>query len=375
MAVAGPAAAGIGELAAPACSGALALRRITALLSGARRADAQGDYAQARDLYSEVLKVNRTLSRAPLGSIGKSLRDVVVGVEARLQTLRQELREGDSTTCSSSRPTTNCSAPSSSSKSSTNCVGPGRGSNFTGPSLALASGREDMLAQLASGREDVLAQLPGAGASCSLGNNWPHRAQSSHPHEDIADVPDCPASAREGYGGRPTTRDGTAAAGKRPCTYDNSAGGRPNTSDNWRQEGSWKMLDGTRPSTRDDLRLQQQLTGKSTHSGQLSAREHGHHQDLMGTPRRPSRNARDRERNDSSDRPQTRDSVRPPKRSGSSQNRRCQDVTIRQVTSSSRRKRQTQQAFEVMSLEGASPVASPSPVQSAGSDDSVELLE
>mmetsp|Transcript_46546 Transcript_46546/g.84101 ORF Transcript_46546/g.84101 Transcript_46546/m.84101 type:complete len:362 (-) Transcript_46546:274-1359(-) len=357
------AAAGVGELAAPACSGALALRRITALLSGARRADAQGDYVQARDLYSEVLKVNRTLSRAPLGSIGKSLRDVVIGVEARLQSLRQELREGDSTTCSSSRPTTNCSAPSSSSKSSTNCVGPGRGNNFAGPSLVLASGRED-----------VLAQLPGASASCSLGGAWPQRTHSSHQHEDIADVPDCPASAREGYGGRPTTRDGTAA-GKRPCTFDNSTGpGRPNTSDNWRQTGSWQALDGTRPSTRDDLRLHQQLTGKSTHSGQFSARDHGHHQELMSTPRRPSRESRDRERNDSQ-RPQTRDSARPPTRSGSSQNRRCQDVMIRQVTSSSRRKRQTQQAFEVMSLEGASPVASPSPVQSGSSDDSVELLE
>eukprot|EP00439_Symbiodinium_sp_Y106_P085201 s635_g27.t2 len=39
------------------CSGALALRRVTTLLQGARRADAQGEHQQAKELYSEAHRV------------------------------------------------------------------------------------------------------------------------------------------------------------------------------------------------------------------------------------------------------------------------------------------------------------------------------
>jgi len=361
------------ELAAPACSGALALRRITSLLAGARRADAQGDHVQARELYSEILKVQRTLSRAPLGSIGKSLREVTVGVEARLQVLRQEL-QGDSTTCSSSRPTTNCSAPSS---SSTACAAPlsGRGSS--------------------AGMEELMAGQPGSGALSSRvmvppsapAQELPQQAAqacgvaASPPGWDTSAIPECPNSARDGCGGRPTTRDGGAM---RPYTQDSSRrpsrgprqgsldeGGRPATRDDTRLQQQQQSLDGVRPSTRDGARLQQMIDG----ARRSNSSRHG-----------------------SGERPQTRDGVRPPTRSGPGE-RRGQDVSIRQVTG--RRKRHQQQAPDVLSLEPASgmgvggpaaalldasvttAVASPSPdgrpPQSlspcADADESVELLE
>lgn len=53
---------------APVCSGVLALRRVTALVSNARSADAQGEYHQARKLYSEVLKVRPELPSDAVGA-------------------------------------------------------------------------------------------------------------------------------------------------------------------------------------------------------------------------------------------------------------------------------------------------------------------
>lgn len=86
--------------AVASCTGAVALRRVTQLLAGARQADNAGLYSEAIELYSEVLKVHRSISRAPLGSIGKSLREVAAGVEVRLAALRQE----DGSSWSVSRP-------------------------------------------------------------------------------------------------------------------------------------------------------------------------------------------------------------------------------------------------------------------------------
>lgn len=350
-----------GELA-PACSGALALRRITALLSSARKADAQGEFAQARDLYTEVLKVQRTLSRAPLGSIGKSLREVVVGVEARLQQLQSD--GSDSTPCKR--------IPSASSKSSAvKALGVGGGPTASSRPPGLPGG-----------------ELPSSQVS------W-----------DLLDLSDCPPSARDGYGGRPTTRDGHAVDGTRqpagrPTTRDGCReggirpgtdnNGRPATSDCWRQlgldgsrllassgPGGASGLDGTRPSTRDDIRLQHQLDGTRPSARE---RKNGSREATETTPRRPSRESRHTSSDSLALRPTTRDGVRPPTRD--LKDRRCQDVTIRQVTGG-RRRHQIKQACEaqVLNLE-ASPLGSPSPDAyqfsaelEAFGDESVELLE
>mmetsp|Transcript_53776 Transcript_53776/g.125073 ORF Transcript_53776/g.125073 Transcript_53776/m.125073 type:complete len:216 (+) Transcript_53776:31-678(+) len=73
----------------PMCSSVLALRRISLLLGRARDAETQGDDQQACKLYCEALDVRQSLAGAPLGSIGKSLQELEVGVQARVQRLRQ----------------------------------------------------------------------------------------------------------------------------------------------------------------------------------------------------------------------------------------------------------------------------------------------
>lgn len=343
---------------APPCSATLALRRITSLLAGARRADAQGEYPQARELYTEILKVQRSLARAPLGSIGKSLRDVAAGVEARLQHLRVEGREGDSTTCSSSRPTTNNSAPSSSSKCSSaarpNSQG-NRGSH---------TGLDDLMPFSPSGQwssrigPQISPEVP-----CGYTTNaW-----------DTSTIPESPAMARDGCNGRPTTRDG----GTRPCSTQDSGinrrpskveDRRPNTQDrgldsmrhdsaDLRHAQQQATLDGTRPSTRDGARLQQMIEGGA------------------------SRRIPTAERTNSAggQRPQTRDGVRLPTRPGTSE-RRGQDVSIRQVTTSRRHRRahQQQQAPEVLNLEHpltTNPEDRAESLSTCADDESVELLE
>jgi len=303
--------------------------------------------------------VQRTLSRAPLGSIGKSLREVVVGVEARLQ----QLRENDSTTCGSSRPSTECR----SSKSTAVNGSCGRG----GPTAVGLPGHHR--------QDDLPPPHPSGGGGVSWSTRPVNGLQADHsaaPSQVSWDTSlfDCPASARDGYGGRPTTRDEarSGTAGIRPCTE----GGRPATSDCWRQLGAGpcQTLDGTRPSTRDDMRLQQQLDGTRP-----SARDRKNGSRDVATPRRPSLGLEDglRHRHPSCEgqRPTTRDGLRPPR----TQERRCQDVTIRQVTGT--RKRHNRQAPpDVLNLEGAYPERSPSPVPGLESidafgDESVELLE
>mmetsp|Transcript_159992 Transcript_159992/g.513333 ORF Transcript_159992/g.513333 Transcript_159992/m.513333 type:complete len:349 (-) Transcript_159992:130-1176(-) len=281
------------ELAVPACSGAVALRRATSLLSAARRADAQGDHQQARELYTEVLKVQKSLARAPLGSIGKSLRDVAVGVEARLQHLREAeaQQQAPGGVAASSRPgTSSNAAPSSSS---------------TAVPSAAAGG-----------------PAGGAGDDDAAGGNVGGASETS-----AAALPDCPVSARNNCADRPTTRDGTSL---RPCTQD---GKRPGTMDGgfWRpttRDGSSRQssLDGMRPSTRDGQRLQQMIDGGGGHRHRGASRGHG----SRGPPK-PG---------DGSDSVRDRDGVRPATRSGPEGVRvsvsRGQDVSIRQVHAASR---------------------------------------
>lgn len=310
--------------------------------------------------------MQRTLSRAPLGSIGKSLKEVVVGVEARLQQLQQGVGESDRATGGSSRPSTHSghSGPSASSKSSA-VDGRARG----GPTAVGHHRQDDLPPPHPSGASggSCLRPLTGLQAELSAAANqvsWE------------MDIPECPLSARDGYGGRPTTRDasrdgdgrGGRSAGIRPCTE--GGGGRPATS------SGLGVLDGTRPSTRDDMRLQQQLDGTRP-----SARERKNGSREVVTPRRPSRE--NRHPSCEGQRPTTRDGVRVP-RTDKPQERRVQDVTIRQVTGS-RRKRHNQQASEVLNLEAVSTEGSPeaysdvfSPESSGGDafgDESVELLE
>lgn len=318
----GAAASGLArqELSAPACSGALALRRVTTLLQGARKADSQGEHQQARELYSEVLKVQKSLSRAPLGSFGKSLRDVAAGVEARLIQMKQEEDAG----AASSRPAT----------SSVSRV----------TSLQLPQSR-------------------GGGGSFASGDEFSGPVISPRSPKVTGDpVINCPLSARDGYDGRPATRDGTRDAGVRPGTQDKRRvgsfdGGRPITRDGPSVDHSRQTLDGVRPSTRDGARLQQMIDG----GGRRGAAGEG-----------------------ADARPRTRDGVRPP-RSGTGE-RRAQDVSIRQVTGG-RKKRHSNHAPEILNLENASS-PSPEPRPPCGvewapeclspcmdADESVELLE
>lgn len=310
--------------------------------------------------------MQRTLSRAPLGSIGKSLREVVVGVEARLQQLQPALRENEGTAVGSSRPSTH-GHPSASSKSAANgsCA---RG----GPTAAGHHAPED----------------GGGGGALSWDTlNKPSEGSNS---------------ARDGYGGRPTTRDGRPTcdnarngdgAGIRPGTE----GGRPATSDCGLGRGTAGTalasgLDGTRPSTRDDMRLQQQLDGiirpsarERKNGSREVTREHIETpRGGTGQNRLASRESQRGNRQSSCEgqRPSTRDGrdgVRPP-RTGGGTERRCNDVTIRQVTGS--RKKQSQKASDVLNLEtvdhGFGDPLCHSPVSSNGDafgDESCELLE
>jgi len=252
---------------APAGSGVLALRRVTALLSRARRADAQGEYQQAKELYSEVLKVQKAVSRQALGSIGKSLRDVAAGVEARLQSLRQEMHDGEAGACSSSsRVPTAGNAPSS--RGSTG-ISRGAGCGFVDefPLPPSRNGRDaGMLSSRKGQDKEHLKIVLQAGAVMQ----W-----------DTSALGDCPVSARtsDGYM-RPTTRDG----GIRPCTQE--GGRRPGTRENSTAEHWWPQPVSAvhgRPSTRDgrdvrtpqttDLRLQQNPIVEQRGPGRPGTRE------------------------------------------------------------------------------------------------------
>mmetsp|Transcript_77063 Transcript_77063/g.218087 ORF Transcript_77063/g.218087 Transcript_77063/m.218087 type:complete len:313 (-) Transcript_77063:98-1036(-) len=203
-------------------SASAAWKRITSLLSVARRADSQGDYRQACEVYSEVLRVQRSLSSAQLGKDLSAMRDAIDGVEARLQQLRQELREGDGALPTYSRPTT------------------------SGPPGGLEELPEHCVGSWPPRPADAAGVMP----SC-----W-----------DTTLIPECPLSAREGCDGRPTTRDGG-----RPCTQDGTRrhsrtaeSRRPLVLDGERpafREDLSQQLDGMRPSTRDGARLQQMIDG------------------------------------------------------------------------------------------------------------------
>uniref|UniRef100_A0A7S1WSP7 MIT domain-containing protein n=1 Tax=Alexandrium catenella TaxID=2925 RepID=A0A7S1WSP7_ALECA len=222
----------------------MAFRRITSLLSVARRADSHGDYAQARELYSEVLKVQRALAGTPLGNLGPSLREATAGVEARLLALQQEpIQEGEVAACGSSRPATNGSMLSSGSK-----VAP------------------------------VVMQFAPQG-NISIPSCW-----------DTGALPECPLSAREGINGRPTTRDGLRPGtqeGSRRCSRT-ADGRRPLSLDGewvFREEGGQQQLEGMRPSTRDGARLQQLIDG--TARKQEGARQRPHTRDGARDGQRP----------------------------------------------------------------------------------------
>lgn len=279
------------ELPVPVCSGAVALRRVTSLLASARRADTQGEYHEACELYAEALSVQRTLSRAPLGSIGKSLRDAAAGVEVRLQQLRNELGEANSTTCSGSRPTTNNSAPSSSSKHSA-----------PGASTAARSARGGRGSSL--GREEITPPRT---------TYWNSQLEGQMPSEFCG-----AAQPSVACWGAAVTIPGCAAEALRPCALEGgrwhgraeAAGcGRPATRDGARMhlQPNQPSLDGVRPSTRNGTLIQQMING----SGRSSSMHAGQ-------------------------RPPMQNGVRPPTRDGPPE-RRGQDVSIRKVAG--RRKR------------------------------------
>eukprot|EP00440_Ansanella_granifera_P057455 gb/GFBE01062283.1/.p1 GENE.gb/GFBE01062283.1/~~gb/GFBE01062283.1/.p1 ORF type:complete len:355 (+),score=29.95 gb/GFBE01062283.1/:1-1065(+) len=323
------------ELGAPACSGALALRRVTTLLQGARRADAQGEQQQAKELYTEVLKVQKSLSRAPLGSFGKSLRDVAAGVEARLLQIKQEMKEEDGGMATSSRPaTSSCSRVNS---------------------LQLPQSRS-------GGGAFSGDELHAPGISPRSPKVTSQATATSAPSWASGGLMECPLSARDGYDGRPATRDGV-----RPCTQEGAGrwrvgsfdGNRPVTRDGPSVDHSRQTLDGVRPSTRDGARLQQMIDGNNRRAAADGS---------SGT------------------RPTTRDGVRPPTRIGTGE-RRAQDVSIRQVTGRKKR-HSSQHAPEMLSLETAGSSPSPEPRPPGGvewapeclspcmdADESVELLE
>lgn len=260
----------------PLCSGAQALRRITQLLSSARRAESQCEYARACELYQEVVKINRTLTHAPLGSIGASLRDVAEDVEGRLVVLQEK-----------------CEAGGMSGKPSM--------SSLTKISSGVGRGKSER--QMASSSQ---LSVP---SYWDMGGTLEHDGQRSKTRDS-----------------RPTTQDS-----RRMCS-----------------------LDGTRPSTRDDMQLQQQLEGTRPL--------------LLTETARPSTNGGRLGTNSG------RDGVRPPTRSGLS-DRRIQDVMIR---TSKKPSRLAQGAPEVMSFEVGSPATSPSPepyTQSQEVDKSINFLE
>ncbi|CAK0839799.1 unnamed protein product [Prorocentrum cordatum] len=246
---------GAAEACGAACSGAAALRRITGLLAGARRADAQGEYRQAFDQYAEALRVQRSLASAPLGSIGKSLRAVAVRVEGRLQQLRQ-LLEGDTRVDASS-----CSSGSRGSAAPAAAGGAGG---------SWAAARELQLLGTGAGspRPSGVGQPPAAPRPAT-GVSLP-TSETGRPEERP------PPSARgrprpaTRDGGRPTTRDGVALplpleGGRRQSPPAESAP-RPATRSEARSATASHQqlfgLDGMRPSTREERRLQQMIEGE-----------------------------------------------------------------------------------------------------------------
>eukprot|EP00931_Biecheleriopsis_adriatica_P058893 TRINITY_DN35155_c0_g1_i2.p1 TRINITY_DN35155_c0_g1~~TRINITY_DN35155_c0_g1_i2.p1 ORF type:complete len:333 (-),score=70.54 TRINITY_DN35155_c0_g1_i2:21-1019(-) len=274
------------ELSVPICTGALALRRVTTLLQGARRADAAGEHQQAKELYSELLKVSKSLSRAPLGSLGKSLKEVSAEVEVRLTQMKELKDEG---------------CPSASSRPAT-----GSGARV---------------------------QLLHSRGTFSSGDEIRTTGFSPRLPKGTLQM-EVPLSARGGYHGRPTTRDG-----ERPGTQEGRhrvgslEASRPVTRDGPAQEHPRQNLDGVRPSTRDGARLQQMIDGSR---------------------RMPGASAEG-----AAARPVTRDGVRPPTRSGTGE-RKGQDVAIRQVTGKKKRQPSKHEA-EVLSFDNPARSASPAP--------------
>jgi len=200
----------------------------------------------------------------------------------------------------------------------------------------------------------------GGGAAAGT-SSWPSRVNGPFAPEfgpqaciaipscwDTASIPECPLSAREGYDGRPTTRDGL-----RPCTQDGSRrlsrtaeGRRPLSLDSRGEDGRpLQQLDGMRPSTRDGARLQQMIDGTRREGAKT--------------------------------RPQTKEGGhRQSSRSGASTERRGNEGSGRQL-SSSRRKRHHLQAPEASAADpGATSSPSPETLSPcADADESVELLE
>eukprot|EP00931_Biecheleriopsis_adriatica_P062739 TRINITY_DN37883_c0_g1_i1.p1 TRINITY_DN37883_c0_g1~~TRINITY_DN37883_c0_g1_i1.p1 ORF type:complete len:240 (+),score=37.29 TRINITY_DN37883_c0_g1_i1:123-842(+) len=185
--------------------------------------------------------MQKGLSRGFAGSYGKSLRDVATEVETRLS--QMDLRE-DESGISGHRPHQGSCGRMSSLQL------PGRGGEELPPTTGFS---------------------PRTNA-----HNWP------------SSQVECPLSARDGYDGRPTTRDGG-----RPGTQDGGRmrigsfnGARPVTRDGPPAEHMRQTLDGVRPNTRDGARLQQMIDGNRRGGG------------VAG---------------DAGARPTTRDSLRPPR--------------------------------------------------------------
>eukprot|EP00929_Paragymnodinium_shiwhaense_P078908 TRINITY_DN40951_c0_g1_i1.p1 TRINITY_DN40951_c0_g1~~TRINITY_DN40951_c0_g1_i1.p1 ORF type:complete len:455 (-),score=47.96 TRINITY_DN40951_c0_g1_i1:72-1334(-) len=276
-----------GQELAPVCAtGMHALKRVTALLSSARKADAQGEYQQARELYSEVLKVQRSIGRAPVnGHLGKSLKEVAVGVEARLQCL-----QGGDGLGAGSRGT--AGGPPSASRSG----------GFSGNAGCRGSSFDDLPPPRSSRMPGGAPPLPDF-AACWDTEGIPEYYLASP--RDLRD--DCRRPTTRDGGARPLTQDGSrrpsAAAGDHRavgsangCEPMISAtqwwpggqdGMRPSTRDAAREtrtpgtatDGSrmhQAPLDGVRPSTRDGARLQQMIDGSGD----------GHHQASAVAPQR-----------------------------------------------------------------------------------------
>jgi len=174
-----------------------------------------------------VLKVQKSLSRAPLGSFGKSLRDVAAGVEARLIQMKQQEDAGSA----SSRPATSSAA---------------RGTTLQLPQ-SRGGGEQSSAGPVISPRSPKV-----------MGPTAPTAASGTNRSSDQIG----PLNACDGYDGRPATRDGS-----RPCTQDGggrwrvgSFGGRPVTRD-------VPCVDRVRPSTRDGARLQQMIDGGGSRRG------------------------------------------------------------------------------------------------------------
>lgn len=180
-----------------ASSGAVALRRVTSLLSCARRADSKGDYQRARELYLEVLKVRGALAPASLATTGCSLQDATAGVEARLAALELELGEGETVPVpTGSRPAT----------MSSSCI---------------------LLWDTAS--------IPECSLSAREGCN-----------------------GRPATRDRPCTQDGLRRVGTADCRHPLGLDGAP---DVFHDARHYQPLEGMQPSTPDGARLQQLIDG------------------------------------------------------------------------------------------------------------------